>query len=107
MPCLGLSATEVEELVTVPIEQAMGGIPGLDVMRSKSVTDLSQIDLRFQQGTDLLRARQLVAERVQLVTPSLPKWAVTAIHDPAALVDQPGDEDRAVVRQHSRSSRCR
>ena len=75
VPCLGLSANEVEELVTVPIEQAMAGIPGLDVMRSKSVTDLSKIELRFDQGTDLLRARQLVAERVGLVTPSLPRWA--------------------------------
>jgi CzcA family heavy metal efflux pump len=75
VPCLGLSATEVEELVTVPIEQATAGIPGLDVMRSKSVTDLSQIELRFDRGTDLLRARQLVAERVALVTPTLPRWA--------------------------------
>jgi CzcA family heavy metal efflux pump len=75
VPCLGLSANEVEELVTVPIEQALAGTPGLDVMRSKSVTDLSQIELRFEQGTDLLHARQLVAERVNLVTPSLPRWA--------------------------------
>ncbi|MFC5994850.1 efflux RND transporter permease subunit [Pseudonocardia hispaniensis] len=75
VPCLGLSATEVEELVTVPMEQALAGIPGLDVMRSKSVTDLAQLDLRFERDTDLLRARQLVAERVQLVSPSLPKWA--------------------------------
>jgi CzcA family heavy metal efflux pump len=75
VPCLGLSATEVEELVTVPMEQAMAGIPGLDVMRSKSVSDLSKIELRFEQGTDLLRARQLVAERVGLVTPGLPRWA--------------------------------
>jgi CzcA family heavy metal efflux pump len=75
VPCLGLSATEVEELVTVPMEQAMAGLPGLDVMRSKSVTDLAKIEMRFEQGTDLLRARQLVAERVGLVTPSLPRWA--------------------------------
>jgi CzcA family heavy metal efflux pump len=79
VPCLGLSATEVEGLVTVPMEQAMAGIPGLDVMRSKSVTDLAQIELRFHQGTDLLRARQLVAERVNLITPSLPKWAAPPV----------------------------
>ena len=75
VPCLGLSATEVEELVTVPIEHAMAGIPDLQVMRSKSVSDLAKIELRFEPGTDLLRARQLVAERVGLVTPSLPRWA--------------------------------
>ena len=79
VPCLGLSATEVEELVTVPIEQAMAGLPELDVMRSKSVTDLSKIELRFEQDTDLLRARQLVAERVQLVTPTLPTWAAPPV----------------------------
>ncbi|MDN5853017.1 MAG: efflux RND transporter permease subunit [Actinomycetia bacterium] len=75
VPCLGLSPAEVEELVTIPMEQALSGIEGLDVMRSKSVGDLSQIDLRFDRGTDLLRARQLVQERVNLVTPTLPRWA--------------------------------
>src|SRR6188472_3148853 len=61
-PCFGLSAEEVEALVTVPLEQALNGIDGLDVMRSKSVPDLSSIDLRFKNGTDLLRSRQLVQE---------------------------------------------
>ena len=37
---LGLTATEVEEFVTVPLEQALNGVPGLDVMRSRSVPDL-------------------------------------------------------------------
>jgi CzcA family heavy metal efflux pump len=72
---LGLSATEVEELVTIPLEQSLNGVEGLDTMRSKSVTDLSLIDLRFDRSTDLLRARQLVQERVNLVTPTLPRWA--------------------------------
>ena len=39
--CLGLTASEVEELVTVPMEQAFNGIDGLDQMRSKSVSQLS------------------------------------------------------------------
>ena len=43
-PCLGLSAEEVEELVTVPLEEQLNGVPGLDVMRSKSVPQLSSID---------------------------------------------------------------
>ena len=63
-PSLGLSAVEVEQLVTVPLEQALNGVPGLDVMRSKSVTDLSDIVLIFKPGTDLIRARQLVQERL-------------------------------------------
>jgi CzcA family heavy metal efflux pump len=81
-PCLGLSAEEVEALVTVPLEQALTGIDGLDVMRSKSVPDLSSIDLRFKSGTDVLRARQLVQERVATVLPTLPTWAAPPVMMP-------------------------
>ena len=72
---LGLSAEEVESLVTVPLEQVLAGVPGLDVMRSKSVQDLSAIKMYFEPGTDLFRARQLVQERVSTVVPTLPTWA--------------------------------
>jgi CzcA family heavy metal efflux pump len=74
-PCLGLSSAEVEALVTIPLEEAFAGVPGLDVMRSKSVEQLSSILLIFEPGTDLMEARQLVQERLSLVTPSLPTWA--------------------------------
>lgn len=73
----GLSASSVEELVTVPLEQALVGVPGLDVLRSKSVPDLSQIVLIFKPGTDLILARQLVAERMATVT--LPTWAAPPV----------------------------
>jgi CzcA family heavy metal efflux pump len=72
---LGLSSAEVEELVTVPLEQALAGIENLDTIRSTSVTGLSSIELIFERGTDLLRARQLVQERIATVTPTLPSWA--------------------------------
>jgi CzcA family heavy metal efflux pump len=72
---LGLSSTEVESLVTVPLEEALNGVPNLETIRSKSVSDLSSIELLFKPGTDLLQARQLVSERVQTITPSLPTWA--------------------------------
>src|SRR5207302_7354736 len=55
--CLGLTATEVESLVTVPLEQALNGLPKLDVIRSKSVPQLSSIELIFKPATDLLHAR--------------------------------------------------
>ncbi|HLF27991.1 MAG TPA: efflux RND transporter permease subunit [Anaerolineae bacterium] len=74
---LGLSAASVEELVTVPLEHALNGIPGLDVMRSRSVPDLSDIVLIFKPGTDLIRARQLVNERIAAV--SLPTWAAPPV----------------------------
>jgi CzcA family heavy metal efflux pump len=72
---LGLTAAEVEELITVPLEQSLNGVPGLDVMFSKSVPDLSSIDLRFKPGTDLIFARQVVQERISTVLPTLPTWA--------------------------------
>jgi CzcA family heavy metal efflux pump len=74
-PSLGLSASEVESLVTVPLEHALNGIEGLDVIRSKSVEQLSSIELIFEQGTDLLTARQLVQERLATVGPTLPSWS--------------------------------
>jgi CzcA family heavy metal efflux pump len=76
---LGLSATDVEELVTVPLENALNGVPGLDVMRSRSVPDLSDIVLIFKPGTDLIFARQLVAERVAAIYPTLPTWAAPPV----------------------------
>ncbi|MGH3927640.1 MAG: efflux RND transporter permease subunit, partial [Pseudonocardiaceae bacterium] len=71
----GLSAEEVESLITVPLEQSLQGIPGLETIRSKSVPQLSSIQLLFDRGTDLLHARQLVQERVATVTPTLPSWS--------------------------------
>ena len=62
---LGLSAPEVEQLITVPLEQdLLAGVPWLDTMRSASIPGLSSIELVFDQGTDLLRARQVVQERL-------------------------------------------
>ena len=74
-PCLGLSSTEVEQLVTVPLEEVFNGTPGLAVMRSKSVEQLSSIVLIFEPGTDVMQARQEVAERLSIATPTLPTWA--------------------------------
>lgn len=74
-PSLGLSSTEVEALVTIPLEQVFNGLPGLDIMRSKSVEQLSSIIMIFEPGTDLMDARQLVAERLAIGTPTLPTWA--------------------------------
>lgn len=62
---LGLSAVEVEQLITVPLEQdLLNGIAFLETIRSESVPSLSSIELVFEPGTDLLRARQLVQERL-------------------------------------------
>jgi CzcA family heavy metal efflux pump len=81
--CLGLTAGDVEELVSTPLEQTLTGIQGLDEIRSKSVPQLSSIELLFKPGTDLLKVRQLVQERVTAVTPSLPTWAAPPFIMPA------------------------
>ena len=78
-PCLGLSAEEVESLISVPIEQTLNGVEGLEVMRSKSIPDLSSIELLFKLGTDEILARQLVQERLATVLPSLPTWAAPPV----------------------------
>src|SRR5215203_3071216 len=72
---IGLSSSEIESLVTVPLEQALNGVPGLHVMRSKSVPQLSSIEMIFKPGTDLMKARQVVQERLATVAPTLPSWA--------------------------------
>lgn len=68
----GLSTEEVESLVTVPLENALNGTPWLKTIRSKSVLGLSSVVLIFQEGTDLLRARQIVSERLQVEAGKLP-----------------------------------
>jgi Cu/Ag efflux pump CusA len=62
---LGLSAQEVEQLITVPLEQdLLNGIPWLEHISSRSMPGLSAIDLHFEPGTDLQAARQLTQERM-------------------------------------------
>src|ERR671920_107089 len=62
---LGLSAPEVEQLITVPMEQdLLNGVMGVDTIRSDSVPGLSDITMIFERGTNILAARQLVQERL-------------------------------------------
>src|SRR6476469_5216289 len=62
---LGLSADEVESLITTPMEaDLLIGVAWLDQMYSESVTGLSRILLVFEPGTDPIRARQMVQERL-------------------------------------------
>ncbi|HTD76651.1 MAG TPA: efflux RND transporter permease subunit, partial [Chloroflexota bacterium] len=73
--CLGLSPAEVSQLVTVPLENALQGVPGVTQTDSESVPQLSAIFLYFKHGTDVLHARQLVQERLATAAPTLPSWA--------------------------------
>jgi Cu/Ag efflux pump CusA len=62
---LGLSAAEVERLITTPLEQdLLNGVAFLDTIESTSMPGLSSVVMTFESGTDLLDARQVVAERL-------------------------------------------
>ena len=62
---LGLSAQEVEDLVTVPLEgNLLSGVAWVDRMQSTSIPGLSSIVMTFEEGTDPIRARQVVQERL-------------------------------------------
>jgi CzcA family heavy metal efflux pump len=71
----GMSSTEIEELITIPMETQLRGTPGVDVVRSSSVVGLSQVVLIFKTGTDLMDARQRVEERLKLAIAELPQSA--------------------------------
>ncbi len=70
---LGLSAQEVAEMVTVPLEaDLLSNVPFVDILSSKSVPGLSSIEMVFEPGTELLKARQVVQERLAEAMVALP-----------------------------------
>ncbi|MCE9533784.1 MAG: efflux RND transporter permease subunit [Planctomycetes bacterium] len=71
----GLSTEEVEALITVPLENALNGTPFVKTIRSKSVLGLSQVVLVLEEGTDPLKVRQIVQERVAAEARLLPTIA--------------------------------
>ncbi len=80
----GLSPEEVEQLVTLPLERALNGAPGLVHLRSQSIQGISAIDATFAEGTDIYRARQQVAERVTQAAGHLPAGTGTPALAPLA-----------------------
>jgi len=68
----GLVAEQVELLVTLPIEQAISGASGVQVVRSETISGLSVVTVVFQENLDPYRARQIVAEALGQVTARLP-----------------------------------
>ena len=88
----GLAAEEIEQQISIPIERAMNGLPGLNVMRSKNTFGLSTVVLVFDDGIEDYWARQRVQER--LVDVELPYNAVPGLNP---LTSPTGEIFRYVV----------
>lgn len=74
----GLAPEEVESQITIPIESAVNGLPGVTIVRSSSKVGLSMVNVVFDQNADIYKARQSVTERLQQVTNQLPE----GVHPP-------------------------
>jgi cobalt-zinc-cadmium resistance protein CzcA len=104
---IGRSPEEMERLVTVPVEIAMTGLPGLVEMRSMNKSGLSLITLVFTDETDVFFARQLVMERIIDVTPRLIP-GITPVLGPVSTglgevyqytIEHPDDGTRALTEE--------
>ncbi|HSM72425.1 MAG TPA: efflux RND transporter permease subunit, partial [Anaerolineales bacterium] len=90
---LGLSAEEVEQMITVPLEQdLLAGVAWLDVIRSKSVPGLSSVVIYFEPGTDINRARQMVSERLAQAAVGIPH-----VSKPPAMIQPSSSASRFIV----------
>jgi HME family heavy-metal exporter len=69
----GMAPEEVEQLITVPLETAMAGIPGVETVRSISSVGLAFVYVTFDWKTDIYRARQMVGERLAAAREQLPQ----------------------------------
>lgn len=82
----GMAPEELEQLVTVPIEAAMNGATDVRRVRSSTAASIVVIWIEFEWGTDVFRARQLVAEKLALVSSVLPPEAHPPVLAPIASV---------------------
>ena len=104
----GWSPEEMETQVTIPIESAMNGTPRVERVRSSSAIGLSLVFVEFDWDTDVFLARQMVAERLQLVMANMPEGVDTPIILPTssllgeiieyAVVDKSGEHDLMEMR---------
>lgn len=96
----GLAAEEVEQQITIPLERALNGMPGMHVMRSKSTFGLSMITIVFEDGVEDYWSRQRVQERIAEV--DLPDGAAAEL-DP--LTSPTGEIYRYIIESDHHSLR--
>jgi multidrug efflux pump subunit AcrB len=88
---LGLSAAEVEDLVTINLEEILTAAPYLQSIHSKSVPGLSSVLLTFEPGTELMRARQMVQERLTMA------WALPNVSKAPVKLQPRSAASRAMI----------
>ncbi|MXS85171.1 AcrB/AcrD/AcrF family protein [Nitrosomonas sp. HPC101] len=102
---IGRSPEEIERLVTIPLEIAMTGIPGLEQMRSLNKSGLSIITLVFTDATDVYFARQMVMERLLVAGSKMPPGIIPRLGPLSTglgevyqyTIDHPDDGERALT----------
>lgn len=78
----GLAPEQVERLVTQPIENAINGVEGIEALRSQSIQGLGLITVTFRSGSDIYRARQVIAERLTAMAGRLPQGVPPPVMTP-------------------------
>ena len=85
----GLAPQEVEQMVSIPVEAAMFGLPKVERIRSSSTYGLSVVNVYFEEGTDIYWARSVLAPRLHEIEADLPPQAPRAL--PGTHRYWPGD----------------